>query len=115
MKPKLLRILTVFLLILVVISPALVAIIAVWQEHLNFMAAQNLLYAVKDSQQLTNNWGNTIVSVLLWLIIFAPLSLCLGITLHNRYVVYRTAALQRKVKMLERMWQQNAYPEEIIL
>jgi hypothetical protein len=115
MKPKLLRIITVFLLSLVVLSPALVAIIVVWQEHLNFQATQNLLYAVKDGQQLTNSGGNTTIYVLLWLIIFAPIGLCLGITLHNSYLVYRATVRQRKVKILERMWQQKTYSEEIIL
>ncbi|BAY32972.1 hypothetical protein NIES2107_48660 [Nostoc carneum NIES-2107] len=115
MKSKLLRILTVFLLSLVVLSPALVAIIIVWQEHLNFQATQNLAYTVSDVQQFTNHGVTTAISVLLWVIILAPIGLCLGITLHKSYVAYRAAVLQRKVKMLEKMWQQNTYPEEIIL
>ncbi|BAY88185.1 hypothetical protein FDUTEX481_07297 [Tolypothrix sp. PCC 7601] len=115
MKSKLLRMLTVFLLSLVVLSPALVAIIIVWQEHLNFQATQNLVYAVSDVQQFTNHGVTMAISILLWLIILAPIGLCLGITLHKGYVAYRAAVLQRKIQMLEKMWQQNTYPEEIIL
>ncbi|MBD2212296.1 hypothetical protein H6G64_22275 [Calothrix sp. FACHB-156] len=115
MKSKLLRILTVFLLSLVVLSPALVAIIVVWQEHLNFRSTQNPAYGVPELHQLTNHGVTTAISVLLWVIILAPIGLCLGITLHKSYVAYRAAVLQRKVKMLEKMWQQNTYPEEIIL
>ncbi|WP_096597313.1 hypothetical protein [Calothrix sp. NIES-2100] len=115
MKPKVLRITTVFLLTLVVIYPALTAIIVVWQEHLNFLARQHLLYALKDGQKYMNNGDNSPIYLLLWLIIFAPIGLCLAITLHNSYVAYRAAIRQRKVRILERMWQQKTYSEEIIL
>lgn len=115
MKPKTLKIITVFLLTLVVLSPALVAIIVVWQEHLNFLAKQNLLSDIKDSQQLMNSGIYSRIYGLLWVINLAPIGLCLGVTLHNSYVAYRAKMRQRKIKILQRMWQQNPYPEEIIL
>ncbi|MBD2356387.1 hypothetical protein H6G41_17445 [Tolypothrix sp. FACHB-123] len=115
MQPKTLKIITVILLTLVVLSPALVAIIVVWQEHLNFMATQNLLSAMKNGQQLIERPENQTIYALLWLIILAPIGLCLGVNLHNSYVAYRAAMRQRKIKILQRMWQQQPYPEEIIL
>ncbi len=45
----------------------------------------------------------------------APIGFCLGIALHDRYLVYRAAVLQSQVEMLERLWQRSTYPEEIIL
>lgn len=115
MQSKTLKIITVILLALVVLSPALIAIIVVWQEHLNFLAGQNLLSVMKDGQQVVNYQNNPTIYGLLWLIILAPIGLCLGVTLHNSYVAYRAAARQRKIKILQRMWQQQPYPEEIIL
>ncbi|BAY65688.1 hypothetical protein NIES22_57950 [Calothrix brevissima NIES-22] len=115
MQPKTLKIITVILLTLVVLSPALVAIIVVWQEHLNFLARQNLLLGIKESQELINYGINPRIYGLLWAIILAPIGFCLGVNFHNSYVAYRAAMRQRKIKMLQRMWQQNPYPEEIIL
>ncbi|MBO3457934.1 hypothetical protein G7B40_036380 [Aetokthonos hydrillicola Thurmond2011] len=115
MKPNLLRFLTVCLLTLVVLSPALGVISLVWMHHLDFIATQHLLYAVKDAQQLSTNRENTTIYVLVCLMFFAPISLCSGIALHNRYVLYRAAVLRRQVEILEKLWQRNTYPEEIYL
>ncbi len=115
MKPQFLNCLTVCLLTVVVLSPALGVMSVVWMQHLDFMATQHLLYVVKDGQQSAINGNNITVYVLPWLMFFAPISLCLVSALHNIYVIYRTAVLQRQVEMLERLWQQNTYPKEIIL
>ncbi|MBC1238029.1 hypothetical protein [Nostoc sp. 2RC] len=113
MKPKLLNFLTVLLLTLIVLSPALVVANVVWQQHLDFMATQHLLYTVQQRQHLTTN--GEIVYVLLWLMFFAPVGFCLGIALYDRYLIYRAAVLQKQVEMLERLWQRSTYSKEIIL
>ncbi|MUG92586.1 hypothetical protein F7734_08990 [Scytonema sp. UIC 10036] len=115
MKPKLLNFLTVCLLTLVVLSPAIGVVGLVWKHHLDFMTTQHLLYAVNDSQQLTTHEDNTVICLSLWLMFFSPIGFGLGIALYDRYVVYRTSVLQRQVEMLERLWERNTYPEEIIL
>lgn len=107
MKPQSSNFLTVCLLTLLVLSPALAVISVVWQQHLDFMATQHILYAVNHSQQLTANEENTTVRVLLQLMFFTPISLYLGIYLYGRYIVYRAAVWKRQVEMLERLWQQN--------
>jgi ABC-type polysaccharide/polyol phosphate export permease len=98
-----------------VLSPAIGVISLVWQQHLGFIAAQHLLYVVNSAQQLSTNKENIIAYVLIYSMFFAPISFCLGITLHNRYVAYRATVLQRQVEMLERLWQRNTCPKEIIL
>ncbi|MDV2995437.1 MAG: hypothetical protein N4J56_005091 [Chroococcidiopsis sp. SAG 2025] len=58
MKLKIFNVLTVCLLTLIVLSPALAVMSAIWQHHLDFVATQHLLYAVANSQQLTTNREN---------------------------------------------------------
>lgn len=111
MKPKLLHVLTVSLLTLVVLSPAFVVISVVWKQHLDFMATQNLVYEVTNSQPLTIYGENTTARISLWLMICTPVSLCLGISLYIKYIVDRAAALNRQIEMLERIWQQNSVLE----
>lgn len=107
MKLKILNVLTVCLLTLVVLSPALVVISVVWKYHLDFMATRHLLYAVTNSQQLATHGENATVRILLQLMLFTPIGLGLGIAVYDRYVIYRAAALNRQIAKLERLWQQN--------
>ncbi|PPS44884.1 hypothetical protein [Chroococcidiopsis sp. TS-821] len=103
--------LSVCLLALLVTLPSLIVISIVWQKHLDFVETQYLL----SSHQSNQNEVNYIINLFLSLIVLTPLILGLGIYLYERYVMYRAAVLQRKIEMLERLWQQKAYSEEIIL
>ncbi|MBU7586157.1 MAG: hypothetical protein KAF91_25370 [Nostoc sp. TH1S01] len=115
MKPQLLKFVKVCLLTLLVLSPALGVMSAVWLQHLNFVAAQHLVYVVTNNQQLTTYADSSTVDVLIWLMFFAPIGFCLGIALYDRYMVYRAAVRQRQIEMLERIWQHHIYVKEITL
>jgi hypothetical protein len=51
----------------------------------------------------------TIVNSLVGFIFFVPIGFCLGMSLSDRYRVYRAAVFKERVEMLERLWQQSIH------
>lgn len=69
---------------------------------------------IRKGYQLTKSEVRITINTLFQLILFAPIRFCLG-NLYNRYIAYHAVVLQRQVEMLEKLWQQSTYSEEIIL
>ncbi|BAY19044.1 hypothetical protein NIES2109_51450 [Nostoc sp. HK-01] len=131
MKVKLLNVLTVCLVTLIVISPAMVALKVVWEKHGELVKAQNLTCEVNNINKVNqalepvvtagvNNCDRQIVNqppttdfvyklaiILQWFILLTPVCIGLGILVYDRYLVHRAAVFQEQVEMLERLWQQS--------
>lgn len=127
MRDKLLNFLTVGLITLVVISPGLIVFTVIWERHLELVSAQNYSYNLHNSNigWGSNSYGlegtnsskiNAIVTsgflvgeyritkILLWLLLFAPISLSIGIFGYEKYLIHRQKMLEKQIQMLERMW-----------
>ncbi|MBE9207084.1 hypothetical protein IQ244_11235 [Nostoc sp. LEGE 06077] len=131
MKVKLLNVLTVCLVTLIVISPAMVALKVVWEKHGELVKAQNLICEVNNINKVNqalepavtagvNNCDRPVVNqsptpdsvyklaiILQWFILLTPVCIGLGILVYDRYLVHRAAVFQEQVEMLEKLWQQS--------
>ncbi|AFY41411.1 hypothetical protein [Nostoc sp. PCC 7107] len=131
MKVKLLNVLTVCLVALIVISPAMVALKVVWEKHGELVKAQNLICEVNNinkvnqalepvvtagvnncdrhivNQPLTTDFVYKLAIILQWFILLTPVCIGLGILVYDRYLVHRAAVFQEQVEMLEKLWQQS--------
>ncbi|WP_427162437.1 hypothetical protein ACQFX9_13305 [Aliinostoc sp. HNIBRCY26] len=136
MKPKLLNVLTVCLVALAVISPGLVVLSLVWEKHTEFVRTQKFSPDINkispiNSQSSSDHKSslsqivtplpphqnmNQVVTIIdtyklaiiiQWFIVLIPILVGLGITIHDRYIVYRASILKEQVEMLERLWQQS--------
>ncbi len=131
MKDKILNFLTVSLVTLLIISPGLIVFTVVWERHLELVSAQNYLssshkgnigfqnlgsnFAGIKSQRIadTKFWEQRVIlegqyrttKILLWLLLFAPISLGVGIFSYEKYLIHRQKVLEKQIHMLERMWQ----------
>ncbi|MCC5635659.1 hypothetical protein LC593_07300 [Nostoc sp. CHAB 5844] len=131
MKVKLLSVLTVCLVTLIVISPAMVVLRVVWEKHGELVKAQNLTCEVNKinkvnqalypqvtaganycdrhivNQPLTTDFVYKVAVILQWFILLTPVCIGLGILVYDRYLAHRAAVFQEQVEMLERLWQQS--------
>ncbi|MBD2440205.1 hypothetical protein [Nostoc sp. FACHB-110] len=131
MKVKLLNVLTVCIVTLIVISPAMVVLRVVWEKHGELVKAQNLTCEVNKINKVNqalyppvtagiNNCDRYIVNqplttdsiykfaiILQWFILLTPICIGLGILVYDRYLAHRAAVFQEQVEMLERLWQQS--------
>lgn len=134
-KLKLLKFLTVCLVTLGVLAPALLTFGLIFKQHINIQAARHLVYELSNGSQGDRHYianRKTIEShqqierlnactttlagqlvpteqkdLLKFIFFVLPSGLCLAIFLYDRYCVYRTALLKEQVEMLERLWQQS--------
>lgn len=131
---KLLKVLTVCLVTLGVLAPAILTFGLIFEEHINIQEARNFVYELSNNSKgdrhytpnrkttkshketeslnscsaLTEQLLPAEQSDLLKFIFFVlPSGVCLAIFLYDRYCVYRTALLKEQIEMLERLWQQS--------
>ncbi|MDJ0619474.1 MAG: hypothetical protein QNJ63_22475 [Calothrix sp. MO_192.B10] len=91
MRLKLLNLLSVSLVTVVILYPALLVLSVVWQEHLQM---------VLDKQ-------NNMFKMIHWLLFLIPICLELVILGYDRYRNHHTITVQQQVKMLEKLWHQS--------
>jgi hypothetical protein len=126
----LLKFLTVCLITLVLISPALV-VWRIWEYHNEFVSVQrvvlqdnytalNQALSLKTNdrefsptltvQSPSNSVSSAItIPALLSLIASVPLGFYSGLLLSNRYQTRHNTTLERQVATLEKIWQQSIY------
>lgn len=135
MKFKVFKVLTVCLVTLGVLAPALATFGIILKQNISTPDVLPLVYELKNSSQGYNN--STLTQETIWsqketeslesctaslprqllptaqedplkfIFFILPLGICLGIFLYDRYYVYRTTVLKEQVEMLERLWQQS--------
>jgi ABC-type phosphate transport system permease subunit len=130
MKAQLLKLLTIFLISLAVISPVLV-FWKIWQCHSQFVNAQRivlsddrialnpvLLSSIQNQESSPTDSSQQqfqpillTVSLLecLGFIISVALGFCSGLMLNNFYQTRRDLTLRQQVATLEKIWQQSIY------
>ena len=136
MKLKLLNVLTVCLVTLGVLAPALLVFGLIWERHIDLVKTHYIVYEFQkdrvyaDNQKTTDCYKQTellksyngsvgqlitpsqeepIAHILRSFIFFVPIGICLGISLSDRYRAYRAAVFKQQVKTLERLWQQSIH------
>ena len=91
MRLKLLNLLTVSLVTVIILYPALLVCSVVWQEHLQIVLGEQ----------------NHTIKTVHWLLFMIPIFLELGIIGYNRYRNYHNFTLQKQVKILEELWEKS--------
>lgn len=126
----LLKLLTVCLITLVMLSPVLV-VWKIWQYHSEFVNAQRAvlvehqpiaeqamivtqkhgeLSPLPFAQQPFQSISSTVTtSAFLGFMVSVPLGFCSGLLLNNRYQTRRHTVLKQQIAILEKIWQQSMY------
>lgn len=99
MKDKFFNVLTVCIITLVVIAPALLTIALVYYHHSTYYSQPGLTQ-VTPSHSGNDNLG-------IGLIVFLPLGFCLGVSFNDGWRIYREMMHKARVEQLERTWQRG--------
>ncbi len=91
MRLKLCNLLTVCLVTVIVIYPALLVCSVVWQEHLKIVLGEQ----------------NHTIKTVHWLLFLIPICLELFVIGYHKSRNNHILALQKQVTMLERLWEQS--------
>ncbi len=118
MKAKLLKIFTVCLVTLAILSPEIAVFGIVWQQHLHldktnlFINDSNFKFT--DTQTEENNFLFVVnkfktIFILEFLLICIPASIGIGFLAYDKYLIYRAEVYRKQVEILEKMWQKSNY------
>ncbi|SRR5579883_38814 len=133
MKLKPVKILTVCLITLVVLSPSIVVSGVVWKQHMELEKTQHLACNVepistnklafspnqkstvlKESSRTNEQFFSIdfaeqyhIAKILYSCVLFIPILLGILTFCYDRYLIHRANVFQQQVEMLEKLWQQS--------
>jgi hypothetical protein len=134
MKFKLIKLITVCLVTLVVLSPVLAVFSVVWERHMDLLETQDLTWGLSNlnaahpkhgvtnfSQDPVEKWPDAsfikqllafsekyaIAHLVQWFFLFVPIGIAVIILVYDRYLIYRAAIFRQQVEMLERLWHQS--------
>ncbi|NJL63233.1 MAG: hypothetical protein HC903_17155 [Methylacidiphilales bacterium] len=136
MKTRLIKFVTVSLVTLVILSPEILVLGVVWQNHLgleqinektNFLISSDNAYQASNPQYdyLNNTWINQnnvesekheyldlldtfkIIFLLELLLFCLPIGLGLIFFLYERYRMHHHISYQKQIELLEKVWQYN--------
>lgn len=130
MKAQLLKFLTAWLMISVLISPVVV-VWKIWHDHSDFVNTQRVVqsdsrllsqsftsstatysqfFSVDSTKQTLQSLSSSVITfAVLGFLLSIPLGFYTGILLNARYRTQRHMTLKQQAAILEKIWQQSIY------
>ncbi|BAZ11440.1 hypothetical protein NIES4071_32660 [Calothrix sp. NIES-4071] len=127
MKAKLLKVFTVCLVTLAILSPEIAVFGIVWQQLplektnlyiINSNQTQNVYHTIERDNFLKSEEQNIflfvinrykIIFILEFLLICIPAGIGISIFAYEKYLIYRAEVYRKQVEILEKMWQKSNY------